>query len=238
MAKVALITGSAKRIGAAIARHMHKEGFDVMLHAHSSIPEAQDLCDGLNKLRKDSAAVCFADLALLSSAEELIRQTIKWRSQLDCLVHNASLFIDDSKLNDEIWQTLFSVNVKTPYYLSKNAYSFLAKTNGSIIYITDIHAYKALKGYSVYCQTKAALNMQMLSCAKEFAPLIRVNAIAPGAISWPLEDNTLNEQTKHNIIEKTLLKKHGDPLHIAQAALFLMQNDFITGQVLKIDGGR
>lgn len=239
MSKTVIITGSARRIGAAIAKQLHKEGFRIMLHANKSQDEALALCNSFNKLRAQSAAICFADLLVEETPEILITKTIDWSGRLDCLIHNASLFIADKYvLERQIWRSLFTVNVEAPFNLSLKAKPFLSQHQGSIIYITDIHAHSALDGYSVYCQTKAALTMQMLSFAKMFAPYIRVNAIAPGSIIWPEGDNKLSQDIKKSIMQKTLLQKHGNPESIAKAALFFIQNDYITGQTLNIDGGR
>lgn len=238
MSKTVLITGSARRIGAAIAKRLHKKGFCVMLHANKSQDEALILCKSLNKLRPNSAAVCFADLLDNKTPENLIAKTIEWNGRLDCVVHNASLFIADKYISDKEWRSLFKVNVEAPFNISIKAQPFLAKQQGSIIYITDLHASRALTGYNVYCQTKAALTMQMLCFAKEFAPHIRVNAIAPGSIAWPEGSNELSKVVKTHIVQKTLLQRHGNPKNIAETALFFIQNDYITGQTVNVDGGR
>lgn len=133
---------------------------------------------------------------------------------------------------------LFTLNLKAPYLLSLKAQSHLAQHQGTIINITDIHAQKPLKGYTAYCQSKAALEMQTKALACEFAPLIRVNAIAPGAIAWPEQDNALSAEIQAKIIAQTPLKRHGDPQYIGLAVLSFIENPFITGQILNVDGGR
>lgn len=238
--KVALITGAARRIGATLAQQLHHAGYRILIHAHHSKQEATALKEKLNQLRPHSAHVFFADLTDLATPASLIQETLDWAGRLDCLIHNASRF---TKTNNaisakEAWAHLFAVNVEAPYFLSHAAQASLAKHHGTIIYITDIHATTPLKGYDVYCQTKAALTMQMLALAKTFAPNIRVNAIAPGAIMWPEGENMLSDKLKKEIIKSTLLKQHGHPEYIAQAVLTLIQNPFITGQILKVDGGR
>lgn len=237
---VALITGSARRIGAAIAKHLHQAGYCVAIHAHHSKEEAHVLCASLNQLRTGSAEVFFADLLDPKAPETLILDTLNWAERLDLLVNNASCFIrtDDSHFDAKIWETLFTLNVNVPYALSLAARPHLRKQKGSIINLTDIHAHHPLTDYSVYCQSKAALTMQTLALAKAFAPEVRVNAVAPGAIAWPEGENTLSLETKAKIIKQTPLKQHGSPLHIAEAVLMLAQHTFITGQILKVDGGR
>jgi len=238
--RVALITGAARRIGASIARHLHQAGFRVIIHCHQSSQDAEKLAIELNTLRPKSACVIAADLTLKPEAIGLIAQALAWGQQLDLLVNNASLFYSSPQdiINDEQWDTLFTLNVKAPFWLSTTARPYLATQLGSIINITDIHADKPLKGYSVYCQSKAALAMQTLALAREFAPEVRVNAVAPGAIIWPEAANALNDEQQQKIIAKTPLKQHGDPVYIAQAVLALVENPFITGQTLRVDGGR
>ncbi|WP_419419673.1 pteridine reductase [Legionella sp. D16C41] len=238
--RVALITGAARRIGAAIAQELHQAGFQIAIHCHHSINEAQLLVNFLNNMRKESAAVYQADLSKPSECIDLVTQVVQWQGKLDVLINNASGFkqtdIRDPGLED--WQALFSVNVQAPFLLSLKAYPHLSLQQGVIINITDIHADKPLRGYAVYCQTKAALAMQTKALAKEFAPTVRVNAVAPGAIIWPEKENALTPKIQEHIIENTLLKRHGDPRFIAQAVLALIDNPFITGQILNIDGGR
>lgn len=233
-APVVLVTGAAKRIGAAIAQHLHKAGFRVVIHCHQSRDAAEVLAHEMNQLRADSAHVFTADLYHPESAHQLITDTLNWGGRLDLLVNNASLFTR----NAADWDAMFDLNVKTPFILSHAAFPHLLNTHGSIINITDIHADKPLKDYAVYCQSKAALSMQTKALAREFAPKVRVNAVAPGAIMWPEQGNQLSEEQQQNIINKTPLKRHGSPLFIAQAVLALAENTFITGQTLCVDGGR
>lgn len=238
--RVALVTGAARRIGAAIVQHLHQAGFRVVIHCHQSVSEAEILADKMNQQRPDSALVLAADLTVKPAAIELIHKAIQWAGQLDLLVNNASIFTPTplDTLDDAQWDALFTTNVKAPFWLSHTAYPFLQAQNGSIINITDIHAERPLKGYAVYCQTKAALAMQTKTLAREFAPHVRVNAIAPGAIAWPEHTNTLSEELQQKIVAKTPLKQHGNPLFIAQAVLAIVDNPFITGQTLSVDGGR
>lgn len=239
-ARVALVTGAARRIGAAIAQDLHQAGFRVAIHCHQSQLEALALARDMNQHRPDSALVLTADLTIKKAAIQLIDETISWAGQLDLLVNNAAVFIStqDNVLDDEQWDALFITNVRAPFWLSQTAYPYLKTKKGAIVNITDIHADRPLKGYSVYCQSKAALSMQTKTLAREFAPNVRVNAVAPGAIVWPEHDNMLSEELQQKIIAKTPLKQHGNPAFIAQAVLALATNPFITGQILCVDGGR
>ena len=238
--KVAIVTGSARRIGAAIAKYLHKAGFNVVIHYNNSKADALSLMQSLNLIRQDSAIILKANLCVKNDVIKLIDDAVTWGMRLDLLVNNASIFksTDLYELNDEAYNLLFNTNVLAPLMLSLHAYQYLALNNGVIINITDIHAAKPLKKYALYCQSKAALNMQTLSLAKEFAPLVRVNAVAPGAISWPEGENVLPIELQKKIIESTPLKQHGDPIYIAKAVLALADNQFITGQILSVDGGR
>jgi len=230
----ALITGGARRIGAAIATHLHQAGFRVVIHCHHSCHVAQALMDTLNQCRANSAVVLSADLSVGQSLAQLISDAVHWAGQLDVLVNNASIF----SRQDADWDRLFAVNVKAPYELSLAAYPHLVKTQGSIINITDTHARIPLKGYAVYSQTKAALAMQTKALALELAPHVRVNAVAPGAIIWPEGENGLTAEQQQSILSKTLLRRHGHPLFIAKAVLAFIENPFMTGQTTTVDGGR
>ena len=233
-APVAVITGAARRIGAEIARYLHKNGFRVVVHCHQSEAVAQALDYELNQQRPDSAKVLRADLSLSQSANTLIAETLRWGGRIDLLVNNASLF----SRNETDWDEMFNVNVKAPFWLSQAAFAALKTVQGSIINITDTHADRPLKGYAIYCQSKAALSMQTKALAREFAPNVRVNAVAPGEIAWPEHANQLDTEQQQHIINKTPLQRHGHPLFIAQAVFALAENQFITGQILCVDGGR
>ena len=235
--RVALVTGAARRIGAGIATHLHQAGFRVVIHCHHSQKEAEKLAETMNRRCKDSATVLRADLMKMDAAVELVSKATSWGERLDLLVNNASVFTR-STLDEAEWDRLFTTNVKAPFWLSQAAYPHLAAHHGSIINITDIHAKKTLKDYSTYCQSKAALAMQTISLAREFAPCVRVNAVAPGATIWPELANELSEEIQQKIIARTPLKRHGHPKFIAQAVLALVENPFITGQTLSVDGGQ
>lgn len=239
-AKVALVTGGARRIGAAIVNKLHDAGFKVVIHCHHSLDDAHALAVSLNHKRVDSALVLKRELTELEAPEEMMNSVFDWAGRLDLLVNNASIFTrsDCDSVVHEDWDALFNINVKIPFLLSVAARPLLKLHQGVIINITDIHAQRPLKGYAVYCQTKAALEMQTKALAREFAPEIRVNAVAPGAIAWPEDANSLSVDEQHKIIQKTPLKCHGSPEFIAQAVLAMAENSFITGQILNVDGGR
>lgn len=238
--RVLLVTGAARRIGAEIIRYGHRHGFRVAIHCHQSLTDAHALAASCNALRPDSASVFVADLGDPAIAPDLIARVLDWAGRLDVLVNNASLFprSDCHGVFLDDWQTLFAVNVMTPYALSLAARASLEQQRGCIVNITDIHAERALKGYSLYCQSKAALLMQTRSLARELAPLIRVNAVAPGSIAWPENANSLSDAMQQHIIASTPLKRHGDPAFIARAVMALTDNEFVSGQAWNVDGGR
>ena len=235
-----LVTGGARRIGASIVKALHRQGYSVALHCHHSVEEAQLLAGELNRQRQASCKVFVADLADSKAIDEMVEEVIAWRGELFGLINNASVFFPTvlGEVDDAAWERLFTINVKACWLLSEKFYPWLAKNQGSIVNITDIHGEKPLKAYSVYCMSKAALVMQTQALALEYAPKVRVNGIAPGAIAWPEGENTLSEVQQQAIINKTPLKKHGHPDYIAQAVLNLHSNPFITGQILAVDGGR
>ena len=238
---VALITGSARRIGAAIASTLHEAGFDVVIHCHQSAHEANTLADLLNAKRRESAYVCSADLKIKSEADNLIKTAFAFKKRLDVLINNASSFIKTpvSGFDESVWDNLFVLNTKAPFWLSQAAHEYLVQSNhGNIINITDIHAEKPLRDYCIYTQTKAALKMQTEALAREYAPHIRVNAVAPGAIIQPEGDNCLSAETQKKILNELPLARWGAPSFVAEAVLSLILNHYMTGQTIRVDGGR
>lgn len=233
-----LITGAARRIGAAIARLFHARGWRVALHCHASVKEAEALKHALCQVRAASACVLRADLCDAQAVSMLIPETLAVWGRLDVLVNNASCFLRTEDAMSAAFQEMLALHVTTPWTLVMAAREALSRSEGAIINLTDIHAERPLKDYSLYCQTKAALKMQTMALAKILAPHIRVNAVAPGAIAWPEGDNALNEEKKAAIIAKTPLARHGHPQFIAEAVFMMATNRFITGQSLAVDGGR
>ncbi len=231
---VALITGAAQRIGAVLANQLHQAGFRVVVHYHHSEAAATESVAAFNKLRANSAVALSADLCSPSAVSFLLDATVAQWGRLDVIVNNASIF----SRQDLDWERMWRCNVQAPYQLSHAAFPYLEATQGSIINITDVHAHTPLRGYATYCQTKAALAMQTRALSQEFAPSVRVNAIAPGAIMWPEGANQLDSTIQEKIITKTLLKRHGTPENIAQAMMYLVNNTYVTGQSLQVDGGR
>lgn len=239
--KVVLITGAAKRVGAAIARHCHSLGMRLAIHYRESSEAAFALCQTLNQQRADSAIALSADLKDTPKLADLVATVIKEWGQLDVLINNASSFypVPFTKVTPGVWEDLIASNLKGPFFLSQLAAPYLKAQKGCIINLVDIQAQRPLKNYSVYCIAKAGLVMLSKSLAKELGPEIRVNAIAPGIVLWPDDDTEFNEALREKIIGKNALKRAGTPQDIANTVAFLIQNaDFITGQIIAVDGGR
>lgn len=234
---VALVTGGARRLGAATVRALHAAGHAVLIHHHTAAAEAARLAAELNRIVADSAGVLRADLASAASAAPLIAEAHARWSRLDVLVNNASVFeaTAPNVAGAADWERMQAINLRAPYLLAVAAAPHLGAQQGAIINITDIHAESPRKGYAIYCVSKAGLVAATRALALEFAPHVRVNAVAPGAILWAAsEDAALRAAT----LRATPLARHGDPEDIAQAVCYLAGARFVTGQVLRVDGGR
>jgi pteridine reductase len=238
--KVVLITGGAKRVGAATARMLHASGARVMLHYRSARAEAQALAESLNDLRADSAATAQADLLNMGALPELVKSTVARFGGLDVLINNASSFYPTpvGSIGAADWDDLVGTNLKAPLFLSQAAAAHLKKAAGCIVNITDIHAERPLKSYVVYSIAKAGLVGLTKSLARELGPEVRVNGVAPGPVMWP-EDGSFDEVARQRVIAHTLLRRAGEPEDIARTVHFLVADaPYVTGQIIAVDGGR
>jgi pteridine reductase len=238
--KVVLITGGAKRVGAATCRRLHSAGANLMLHYRVSAGEARLLQAELNHQRKDSVALIQADLLDIAKLPAMVEQTVQSFGRLDALVNNASSFFQTpvGEITAAAWEDLIGTNLRAPLFLSQAAAPALKKSLGAIVNITDIHAERPLKNYVVYSVAKAGLVGLTRSLARELAPEIRVNAVAPGPILWP-DDETFDELSRQRIISHTPLKREGTPEDIAKAVHFLLaEATYVTGETINVDGGR
>ncbi|HVJ72547.1 MAG TPA: pteridine reductase [Casimicrobiaceae bacterium] len=239
--KVVLITGGAKRVGAAICRRLHASGAKLMLHYRASAGEARLLQAELNGVRADSVALIQADLLDLAKLSSLVDQTVMRFGRLDALVNNASSFFSTpmGEIQPAQWDDLMGTNVRAPLFLAQAAAAPLKKSQGAIVNISDIHAERPLRNYVVYSVAKAALTGLTRSLARELAPDVRVNAIAPGPILWPDGDDQFDEVSRQRIISHTPLKREGTPDDIARAVHFLIADaPYVTGETINVDGGR
>jgi len=237
--KVAVITGGARRIGATIARTLHYEGMKLVIHYRESAEAARALQAELHHHRPDSVLLVGTDLLDPAKLEKLVSQATTEFGQLDVLVNNASSFYPTpiGQTTDKQWEELIGVNLKAPYFLSQAAAGALTESNGCIINLVDIYAERPLKNHPVYNVAKAGLIGLTRTLARELGPEVRVNAVSPGAILWPEGD--VDEIAQQRLISRTPLKRTGKPTDIAQTVLFLVRDaEFLTGQILNVDGGR
>lgn len=238
---VALVTGSAQRIGAETVKRLHSESYSIVLHYRNSSTAAEQLKDELNAIRPNSTAVVKADLNTASDIQQLAESAQSAFGRIDLLVNNASSFYPTpvGTVNEDNWHDLMSSNLKAPFFLSQALAPELAKNQGAIINLIDIHADRPLKAHPVYCMAKAGLAMMTKSLAKELGPDVRVNGVAPGAILWPEQSGEMSEAEKANILERVPLGRAGEPADIANTIVFLATNaPYISGQIIAVDGGR
>jgi len=237
--KVALITGAARRIGAAIATTLHRNGANIGVHYRKSSADAEALVDRLNAERPDSAALFQADLNDTEALPNLVEKLIAWHGTLDVLVNNASSFYPTppGEITLAQWDDLVGSNLKAPLFLSQAALPALRESRGVIINLIDVHAQRPLRNHTVYGSAKAGLAMLTRSLAKDLAPEIRVNGVSPGAILWP--ENGMDDATRNSILKQIPLARAGQPDDIAGCVLFLVKDaTYVTGQIIAVDGGR
>lgn len=238
--RLALITGSARRVGAVIAETLHARGWTVFIHYRQSEAEAAALAARLNTLRPDSAHILQADLNQPAAPGELAARVLALTGgRLDTLINNASSFYPTPAGSATLaqWDDLFASNARAPFFLSQALTPALAAAQGCIVNIVDIHASRPFRDYPVYCMAKAALSMMTLALARELGPEVRVNAVAPGAVLWPESGKAYADQQE--LVARTALKRAGSPDDVAGAVLYLLRDaGYVTGQTIKVDGGR
>lgn len=237
MARVALVTGGAKRLGATTCRRLHQAGYDLVIHYLHSADAAQQLVDELNQIRANSATHLAANLAQAEQVRNLAQLTLKWKNRLDLLVNNASRFYPTSiaDSSDDDWAQLIGTNLQAPFLLCQQLAPALQQQGGAIVNLVDIYAEKPLLGSPLYSISKAALVMLTKSLARELAPKVRVNAVAPGAILPPLAEPERAEQ----LVASIPLARTGTADDIANTVCWLACDaGYINGQIIQVDGGR
>ena len=234
--KTALITGGAARIGAQIVKTLHDNNFKIVIHCNQSLEKAQLLCDNLNSINKNTVKVISGDLNNIENISTIVESI----ESLDLLVNNASVFYPKSVENSELedWDNVLNVNLRAPFFLSKGLSNKLSNNYGSIINIIDIYSDRPLKNHAVYNISKAGLKMLTQTLAQELAPRVRVNGISPGFILWPESSEEISDIEKRLVLERIPLNRKGSPQDIAETVLFLANSDYITGQIINVDGGR
>jgi pteridine reductase len=234
-----LITGAARRVGAQIARELHAAGYDIALHFRSAAAHAAALQAELESRRADSTLLLQAELADIAALPRLVQAVLARFGRLDGLVNNASAFhptpIGDATEQD--WDALFASNAKAPFFLAQAAAPALREAQGAIVNLVDIYAERPLRGHTIYCMAKAALQMLTLSLARELGPSVRVNGVAPGAVLWPEAGKAYTDQQA--LIDATALQRAGTPDDVAGAVLWLLRDArYTTGTIVRVDGGR
>ena len=239
MNKTILITGAAKRIGREMAKAFFDRGWDIVIHFNNSIEDAQSLADQMNAQRNNSALIIQANLDHAKDIEKLADLALSKNGRIDALINNASTFYPTpvGTFSEANWEALMGSNLKAPLFLIQAFCEELKKNNGFIINVTDINVDKALINHSIYLAAKSGLQTLTRALAKELAPDIRVNAIAPGAILEPPNVEWTSEQ-KNKIINSVPMARMGTEKDIVDAAIYLSEAEYVTGQILNIDGGK
>ena len=237
--KTGLVTGGARRVGAAITRRLHAAGANVLVHYRDSDADADKLVAELNGVRPKSAQKVKAELLAPIAPRALLSAALDGFGRLDLIVNNASSFfpVAMGAIEASHWEELVGSNLRAPLFIAQEAAPELAKREGSIVNIVDIHAERPLKGYPVYSIAKAGLAALTRSLAIELAPRVRVNGVAPGAIAWP-EDGQFDPAERERVVKTTPLGRTGTAEDIAQAVHFLACAPYVTGQIVAVDGGR
>jgi pteridine reductase len=236
---VVLITGAARRVGRVIARTLHDAGYDIALHFRASRGEAEQLAAELENRRAQSTFLLEASLDDPETPARLVHRTVQRYGRLDALVNNASSFYPTpiGEATQAQWDELFSSNARAPFFLAQAAAPHLRAARGAIVNLVDIYAERPLARHTIYCMAKAANLMQVQSLARELGPEVRVNGVSPGAVLWPEAGKSYADQQE--LLGKSALRRAGAPEDVAGAVKFLLCDaPFVTGQILRVDGGR
>ena len=239
MNKTIFITGAAKRIGKEIALTFKELGWNIIIHYNSSKKDADDLANQINKDNPNSAKTVQGNLDIKEDVQKILSEVSKTFPSIDVLVNNASTFYPTpiDEISEDHWERLIGSNLKGPLFLIQGLKEQLKSSKGSIINITDTNLSKGVPNFSIYSAAKAGLEAITKGLARELAPDIKVNAIAPGAMLEP-PDVSWTEEQKNKVIENIPLNRMGSEKDIADAVSFLARSEYITGQIIKVDGGR
>lgn len=235
--KTALVTGAGRRIGAEIARSLHAAGMNIVIHYRASAVDAENLATELNTRRSSSVITVQADLTSMADIEQLATSAKSAWGDLFLLVNNASSYFPTrvGSTTEQHWEELLAGNLKAPFFLVQELLYALKAAQGCVVNIVDVHAEKPTAEHAVYCAAKAGLAMLTRALARDLGPEVRVNGVAPGTILWP--ENEPDDTTKRKIIQRIPLQRRGQPSDIADAVLFLAGSDYMTGEIIRVDGG-
>lgn len=238
---VALVTGSAQRLGAETVRHLHQRGWNLVIHYRSRQQQAEALAARLNDQRPQSAVALQADLTQTSEVQALAGKAIAQWGHLDALINNASAFYPTPTLQatEEDWNELLNTNLKAPFFLLQACLPALRQAQGSVVNLIDIYSERPLADHPLYCASKAGLAALTRSWARDLAPEVRVNGVSPGAILWPEDNQHSASAHQQAILDRTALGRTGEPEDIARTIAFLIcDSPYITGHIIPVDGGR
>ena len=237
--KTIFVTGGAKRIGKAIVELFASDGWKLIIHYNNSKDDAEALADSINAKNADTAFIVQGDLDKANEVKNIISKVNGFTETIDLLINNASTFYPTpiDEVSENHWEKLIGSNLKGPLFLIQGLKEKLKSSKGSIIHITDTNLSKGVANYSIYSAAKAGLEAITKGLARELAPEIKVNAIAPGAMLEP-PDVTWTEEQKNKVIDSIPLKRMGSEKDIAETVKFLADSEYITGQIIKVDGGR
>lgn len=239
MRRLALVTGGAARIGAAIVQLLHHNGYDILLHYNRSHDKATALANTLNAVRSHSVHLLQADLLDAVALEKMGLTIIEQHQRLDLLVNNASSFFPTplGTITAAHWDNLLGSNARAPLFLCQQLAPLLQASAGSIVNIIDSTSRYGLADFIPYAMAKAGLANMTRSLARALAPSVRVNGVAPGAILWPEYEGGTTEAEQQATLARTMLGRLGSPEDIANTVLFLANATYVTGQIIKVDGG-
>jgi pteridine reductase len=234
--RVALVTGGARRVGAAIVRALAAKGMVVAVHYGSSAGEAEQV---VTEVRKGGgkAEAFGADLRQVDAAKGLADRVAATFGGLDVVVNSAANMLEGAveSVTPEQWEETFSLNLRAPFFVTQGALPHLRKGKGKVVNIADLAGLEPWPKYVAHCTSKAGVVMLTKSLARALAPDITVNAVAPGAVLLP---DDWDEAARRHFAETTPLKRLGSADDVAGAVVYLLEADYVTGEVLVVDGGR
>lgn len=234
--RVALVTGAGRRVGSAIAVALGGQGMHVAVHYHQSVGGARDTAQLIEEAGGEASLVR-ADLTNPTACEQLIDALVLEHGELHTLVNSAAVMerTPIGEVTHEAWDAMFALNVRAPFFLVQRAAPALRVARGCVVNIADLAAFETWTGYVPHGVTKAALVQMTRALAHALAPDVRVNAIAPGVVLLP---EGFDEANAEHLRRTTPLGRFGSPEDVAQAVLYLLEADYVTGEVIRVDGGR